>query len=530
MARLAWIVNSHLPRHENVIPAGTNSCYTHSCPNEQVTQVNKTQRATFAAQIESHIAEHYAALNHREDAAAFDLSGFQGKPAQTVHVTFGASGWLNHALQDSVLQPALDDAAEQGMPHAQLEQLADELSALQQETVSAFLTEKQAEGWNLTRRIGDVTVVFDEELADESHPANQLPDAALLVDEDGEPLPAVNQFSVNGRSFSTSEGVSLLQTCLPQLINWLATVQHVEHTEGEAFAPTISLDSRANASVIPDSRQLSLGTSFIANPDYDETARRFVLRHESGHAKNAAQEDIINAARDTLGFAFLPHALFETIRMEGVEATAAGLLSEFGDADYALGEIHALDETLADVAATIAPMREHLQQYPWIDTLDGMEMAADVENSTSFPHHMRSAPDITLSDDTAAHLNDMLDCIEEASDDEELDTDELQQVTDALSALLTKHASLKDDLLLMHDCYQYCSQAKEYLADLHAVQGMENPRDAKHYHEISIRNKTPDGVGEACHPKHQQRLDACGSFAERVLREREQAKHASHER
>lgn len=511
-------------------PQARTVCYTLYSQNKQVTQVDTTQRAAFAAQIEHDIAQHYAALNHREDAAAFDLSGFQGKPAQTVHVTFGAAGWLNHALQDSVLQPALDDAVEQGMPHAGLEQLADELSALQHETVSAFLSEKQAEGWNITRRIGDVTVVFDEALADESHPANQLPDAALLVDEDGEPLPTMSQFSVNGRSFSTSQGVSLLQDCLPQLTDWLETVRHVEQTEGEAFAPSINLDSRANASVIPDSRQLSLGTGFIADADYDETARRFVLRHESGHAKNIAQETIINAARDTLGFAFLPHALFETIRMEGVEATAAGLLSEFGDADYALGEIHALDETLADVAATIAPMREHLQQYPWIDTLDGMEMAADVENSTSFPHHMRSAPDITLSDDTAAHLNDMLDCIEEASDDEELDADELQQVTDALSALLTKHASLKDDLLLMHDCYQYCSQAKEYLADLHAVQGMENPRDAQHYHEISLRNDAHDGMGEACHPKPRQRLDACGSFAERVLREREQAKSATQER
>lgn len=487
-------------------------------------------RQEFVDAVQQQTASLYSVLNQRGNAERFDLSALEDKPEQTLHVTFGAAGWLNHELQEHLTIPMLYRVTENdGNALAIDVPELDELVAIQKQVVADFLGEKQAEGWSLTRKVGNTTVIFDEALTDMEHPANHLIDEALLA-HPVDTTSVTHTFSINGQGFSCQEDMSVLEECLPNIAEWIESIHDTERSEGEKFAPSIRLDSRLNASVRTGSRQLSIGSQFIRDPAYDKTVQAYILRHESGHAKNAEQEALLRRTGDALSAAFLPHALFETIATNGKEETAAGLLTEYGSADTAIGLIHALSETLDTAEKTFSPMRDHLHNYPWIDSINGMEIAADVDNDTSFSTHMLTAPRMALPEDVSEHLNQFIDVMEEADTDEDLDKNELAEVTTALESLHTRHAPFIADVKQMRDCYQYCSQAREYLADLHAVQSMESPRDSKRYHEVQMEKGVYDGKGEESHPKHQQRLDACGSFAERVLHEREQAKQASQER
>jgi hypothetical protein len=472
---------------------------------------SQPQSHQFAQDLKAALGEHFSTYDHRKAAESMDLSGLAALPAQELHITFGApERLLMHATATSVLAKYLPLLGEEA------------LTETFNRTVSDFLKEKQQDSWSITRKAGDVTVVFDEALTSKEHPANpELADFHHL----GEIKTCL---SLNGQSIALrGGGADMLSGGLPKLLEWLDTAQQVQELENRNFHECITVDAEKNASITPDGR-LSIGAGFLRDADFDKQAQTFVLHHESGHTANKGIQEALNQGYDKLSFAFLPHFAAETLMRNSSHNLAEHMLKVHGNLEDAQNELFVLHGALEDLAPSLKSMADHVRHYPWIDSLNGMEVAADADNSTSFSAHMQTAPQTPDIQDCAETLETFMEALDGSGEDEEPDLQDVETLAADIEVITAKHPSLREDAQLLHDCAQYLSQAKEYLADLHAVKHMESPQNASLFFERE--DGKPPHEGEASHPRHEQRSEACNHFASRILRERMQENSHSHNR
>lgn len=466
----------------------------------------------FAQDLRAALDEHFASHDHRKAAEEIDLSGLERLPPQVLHIRFGAPEQVMLHAATGVLRDHIPNTPETAL---------DALTDTYNRTVTDFLQERQQEGWSHRRQIGDVTVVFDEAPAEEQS-AN--PDISGFYD----PQDITGTLAVNGKSFALrGGGAELLSGCLPQLLEWMETVGEVEQREEQAFHDCITLEAIDNIRVTPY-RGLTLGTHYLRG-NHGKAAQAFVLHHEMGHVANRQTQEVLDAAYAKLDFAFLPRSMTATLMETPTEALAAHMLDTFGSLGEAQEELYAAHGALEDIAPHIRKAAAHVRAYPWLDTLDGLAVAADAANPTSFAAHMHGATATPPQEEAADTLLTYLETLDGSGEGLAPDNGELAVLAADIDAMKATHAPLHADVQLLHDCAQYLSQAKEYLADLHATKALENPAGAAEFFRDTPRSPV-ESTREHTHPQHHQREEACTHFATRILRERERSGGQQHSR
>lgn len=392
------------------------------------------------------------------------------------------------------------------------------------ETVGEFLREQHEKPWTRELKKGDVTITFKEVSPLAEHPVNLTHDEMFTLDSGDE-----NEMlaTINGRPFHI-HNAELLEDHFPEIIAVADRVKQVEG-EGEAkFGKVITIEEDEVASV-GTHNYLSVGRPMLELTRENPDELLHTLRHERGHVANGDMDSDTpgNRVVNDLGFLSSPSWLLDLVA-NSTEWTAERLADVTSNNLEAMREIKALDAALTEMTPGIHEMAERVRAYPWYDDLDAMQVAADQNPDTGFLAHMytqtnRIAMTVPLVE--AGRFYSLLDPHEDAAYEGLDNASRVAPLEIALKKLTEKHKDLIPDVEELNRASGLVLQAREILADMHAVQHAENPEAVAASFARSANTPGVEdggGVGNS-HPSNAERMDNMGHFARRVLHQREQA-------
>ncbi|MBM3618557.1 MAG: hypothetical protein FJX23_08450 [Alphaproteobacteria bacterium] len=449
-------------------------------------------------------------LQHREQVAKFDLSGFEGQPERTVEVTFGAPKWQ----MQEMAKPVIAHYVKRGEDEEVLKKAAES-------TIEDFIGKTKSDGWTTTRKQGDATVNFSEAIGDEKSIAN--PERHLtkeLVFEDD-----VRFGIVDGRAITSSNKDHLAKS-LPSLVKWLDSAKLVEKDGVMDFHPVIELMDATNVCIYP-TKTLAIGGQLLAEAD-DQGVMIDILRHERGHVMNGDHDTNLMKSkvfREQLGPV---NYLYQT--MQEISGYIANPITIEGmDHQKTVDGIRAWGDEIVKAMDRVSLLADKARSFDWGGEEGALAVAADMDGKTSFLKHLSTLPKFEMDGFVKAE-HELIASVEERQEAKQENpklaayrSEELQETRQALleqiGRITPQH---RMDFDVAEQSFQNVSKAREYLADIHAAQHSENPRRLHKVFDKFIDLGFGNSGGRT-HPDNPERSCNAKHFADRVLFQREQA-------
>lgn len=448
-------------------------------------------------------------LQHREAVSKFDLSGFEGQPQRNVEMKFGAPKWQMEELASPVIAHYLERGED-----------AESLKKRAEDTIAYFIGKSKSDGWTVTRRQGDTTVVFSEAIGDEQSPAN--PERALPKNLAFEPYVAFT--SINGRGV-TFEETSLMRNALPNLVKWMDAAKQVEGDGLLDFHPVIEIGNISSVGLYP-SKTLFIGEPFLSEFK-DKGMMLDILRHERGHYLNGDLDPTSERSKIRIEQLVPVDTLFQTMG-EIAEYISNPTKIEGMDHQQTIKGIRALGDELIKAMDRVSLLADRVRSYEGYDELSPLSVAADMDNGTSLLKHISTLPAFDLFGFNM-EKNTLLESRNERKEAKKCDprlasypSEELletrQVLMEQIGRITPQH---KADFDVAEQTFQNVSKAREYLADIHAAQHSEDPSRLHRVFE-KLHQDFGEGGGRH-HPDNPERTSNARHFSDRVLFQREQA-------
>lgn len=266
-----------------------------------------------------------------------------------------------------------------------------------------------------------------------------------------------------------------------ELVEARASINEANEEQLYPYVKIGTIDGRNSTFNVNNLHQVCAGNGYFGKEGLPPPgALHAALMHEHFHVING---DFSSPAMQTVNR--LSQALpVENIRTASLasptESAEAYLHAAGGHVEIAQQIFDTMSEHLTALTNTLEPVYTHLEATPWLNEVDGVKVAADIDGENHFQNHVAAAPAFEMPAKSVAVCMKLAQHAREKGAQKaagDLKAEDVAQVQQAMEHLFAQHADMFDGLQTIRKVGTALNHASEYRADIKAAEHLDNPQD-----------------------------------------------------